>query len=334
MTSILNSTEYDSDAIFNELEKFIISQKEEHEEHFNYCPDCNVSMNQSGVGNEYHCPSCGLIKKIIGSSSVDDFSSNVKTFSGKIGSYTSYQQKEIIKTLLFNNNENSSFKIPRDILLKTVEKYHSIQNILIEEEENGITKEKKFVKRGQVKDCVLAKLLYYECMASGIARRQKDLAEFMGLESNGLSKGDNILKKLEYNNLITLPKEQDQTESYISRYFETLSIDKDNYKKFIYDIIQLANKRKIGRSSISCSKVVGSIWFLICYQSTIDDTLNISKERLELACDNIRSNTFTNFSKELEKNLQYFLGLFLKHNIYHGEGIIVKKITVKNGKII
>lgn len=317
-----------AEELFNDLNENLIGENDyEHESQFNYCNSCNIPMNHSGCGDGYKCPNCGYIRKIIGNiKDCDDLSCNVKSSNRKY----SVQQQETIRNELFDLNEKSSFKIPKDILSRVAEKYHSIQNHVIEEEEDGVMKEKKFVRRGQVKNRVLAAILANECMKSGVARRNSDIAEFMALDNNGFSKGENILKSLSRKGIIELCEEHDQTESFIRRYFSALSVESENYVGFVYDLIQLSIKKKIGMSSVACSKVAGGIWFLITHQSKVDKDLDISKEQLEIACDNIRSNTFTNFSKELEANKGWFLGLFLKYEIYPGDGVMIwKKTRVK-----
>jgi transcription initiation factor TFIIIB Brf1 subunit/transcription initiation factor TFIIB len=192
--------------------------------------------------------------------------------------------------------------------------YNDIQKILI----NTPDGEKKFVKRGDIKDEVLGKLIKYECDRAGIARMDKEIAEFMRLPSAGLSRGESILRQLHNQGKIELPINIDPTEGFIERYLESLDINKPHYKDFIAELIQVANTIGVGLRSIANSKVVGAIWVLVQKEK-----LPITLNELDKKC-NIRRNTFLKFSTAITDKIHKFVDVFEKYNIPHG--VIIRRL--------
>lgn len=289
----------------------------------NYCSDCNIPMELSGT--EYQCNLCGLTSRNETEGTIKDHdetvSANIRITTGAnrgrfyniTSDYTKTQKKMIIDQLLQHQVHYAGPSFPINVLNATATQYNRIQKIITEDEidENGIvTRQKKFVRRGGIKDEVLAGLIYFECIREKLVRKKKDIATFMGLVTNGFARGENILRNLEAEGKIEIPVDEEPIEGFIDRYLEALNLDDPNYSKFIIDIIVESEKKKIGMNSQISSKIVGAVWILInrC-------RLGISAQALEKAADNTKKNTFTKFYNIVFANMDVFGMIFDKYNI-------------------
>ena len=161
--------------------------------------------------------------------------------------------------------------------------------------------EKKFVKRGSIKDEVLAAILYYECIAAGTARKKRDIAALMRLPTFGFSKGEHILRDLRAKGQIDIDMDNEPISSFVDRYMEALGLEDQRYKDFIEKIVVLSEERKIGMNSQISSKIVGAIYLLITTKG-----LPITIHALEKATDNTKKNTFTKFYNAIKANMDIF----------------------------
>ena len=308
---------------------------------FTYCQVCNVNMNQTPAGLE--CPECHCTKQIIGDlkDCVVESSGILKTsISGKKSEYTSVpdnsksQRKQILDQLIrLNDVYTSGPKFPKNILESTANSYNDIQKLVIDTfDDNGeVNGGKKFVKRGSIKDETLGAWLYYTCINSGLSRKKKDIAEFMQLSSNGISRGDTILRNLYNEGKITIPAYVEPSDDFSRRYLEALGLLKmteygdmtetsERYKGFVDELVETSIKKRIAACSIKSSKIVGAIWVLI-----VKENLGIKESLVEDACDKTRKNTFTRFSKAIDENITAFIPVFEKYKI--NVGFKYKKIV-------
>jgi hypothetical protein len=299
---------------------------------FNMCPECRTAMNSIGGG--YECASCGLTLHIDGDvKDCDEESvSNLKMMSGRkvyniSSDYSRTQKKSILEQLLSKNQAYNGPKIPKDVLMRAAVGYNEIQKkvVLDELDEDGnVCKQKKFVKRGNIKDEILGAFVYFECIRAKITRKKKDIAVFMQLQNNGISRGEDILRSLANRGEINLPINNETRESFIDRYLEALNIESDRNRDFINDLVTASIEKKIGMNSVMSSKIVGALWILV-----VKDKLKITPEQIQDKCDNIKKNTWLRFSNAILANIIKFIGVFEKHRVDHGlHGKIIKKTTL------
>jgi hypothetical protein len=297
----------------------------------NYCRDCSMAMNFDPTTSTWTCEECPIQTHSIGGGNTIGSSSGTikiargskKNYYNGSQDYTKTQRRAILDQLFKNNDLYTGRKIPKDVLVKAAENYNETQQLKIEEiDSDGTTTDKKFVKRGTIKDQILAKWIQIECIRAGTPRRKKDIAEFMRLSSQGFSKGEEILRNLHAQKKINIPIYEEPMEDYTERYLESLGLDNDpKYYDFIIKLVECAIEKRIATSSVLTSKIVGSIWILITHCK-----LGIDANKVESACDNIRKNTFTRFSKAIEDNILKFVDVFIEYNIPHGiKGKIIKK---------
>ena len=283
----------------------------------NYCPDCPETPMLLHA-DEYKCPGCGRTE------SAELVGVDIRTLMGAntlgrfrgAGEYAKTQKESVLKQLKYNN-ETSGSKFPLDLLDEVATQYNSIQKSTedVYDEEGTVIKTKKFVRRSNIKDEVLAALIHFECVKRGVVRKKKDIATFMKLQSNGFSSGEKILRNLFAEGKITIDIGDEPIDGFASRYFDCLGIDNESYINFVVDIIKVAEQKKIGVNSFTSSKVVGAIWILITQLR-----LKITVEQLESAGDNTKKNTFIKFYKEVAKNNKLFIHIFKKYGVPLLEG--------------
>jgi len=290
---------------------------------FNYCPQCNVSMEIDGC--EYMCPKCGQIQERAEERAEDsETNSSIKLSSANgrssrfyINNSASNQKDNIYKQLIhrYNNPPESILLPPKDVLNEVAETYASIQSKVATEyyDKDGISAgTKKFVHRSYIRSEILACLIDITCKKHKTPRSKTDIAKFMGLGTAGYSRGENKLRAV-------VPDLYKSTEApddasfidvgYIGLYFATLSID-PKYTEFIVDIVKLSEDENICMSSQPTSKIVGAIWVLITQMK-----LPITLQTVESAANKIKRNTFMKFAKAVTQADELFDSVFEKHGI-------------------
>jgi len=304
----------------------------------NICKNCNVAMQYS-TNSQYECPVCFVNIDIIGD--VKDTSEETSRGVLKITSshssrslytsvpnYAKTQKKQILDQLTAYNEMYTGVKISRDIIIATANQYNEIQKLTIDEvKDDGETStQRKFVKRGDIRSEIIGACLYYECQRAGSPLKKKDIAAFMKLGSNGISRGENVVRVLHLKNKINIPINYESNEDLIIRYLDALNLyeldqtgeltkQTSNFVNFVADLVNMADLKHFGTASISSSKISGAIYILIQKMN-----LDIKNEAICKACDNIRVTTFSKFSKIIldEKNILSFISVFEKNNIPHG----------------
>jgi hypothetical protein len=304
----------------NLFEKLTEKKIEIKNESVNCCPECSIIMTLSGI--EYQCPECGFVRTYHPDSCIDH--DDVVSNSIRIGTgmnkgrfynitadYAKTQMKFILNQLIQNSNNYKGKAFPMNVLRAAAEKYNTIQKIITEStfdtDGNEIGK-KKFVRRGNIKDEVLAGLIYFEGIRENLVRKKKDISEFMKLPNAGFSRGEDILRNIEAEGKIDLPVDEEPMAGFIDRYLESLDLPEDLYKDFIIEIVEESEKRKLAMSSQISSKIVGVIWFII-----VKCKLPITTQELEVATDNTKTNTFIKFYKILNARINIFEPIMKKY---------------------
>lgn len=287
---------------------------------YNYCPKCDVPMQV--VDGEYTCVICKKSTLSYDASTMqDNLPASMKIGSGPlrgryynvVSDYSRTQKLTVLRQLLQNQVEYTGNAFPINVLNNTATSYNMIQKHVLEDvqvDDGVVGGKKKFVRRGNIKDEVLAGLLYFECIREKVVRKKKDVAAFMKLKTNGFSRGEDILRGLHAEGKIDIPVDDEPKEGFIDRYMETLNLDNPDYVKFVVEICDRSEDRKIGMGSQISSKLVGSLYIIILHLN-----LPITSAQLEKAADNTKKNTFFKFTKIVLSRMDVFGDIFDKYNI-------------------
>lgn len=308
---------------------------------YDICLECGVCMKK--VNDGYECPSCNIINSIEGDikDCSEDAFSMICTRIGQRSvvnsastNYERIQRRTLINQLYRLNEEyDSDNKIPRDIIYNTARLYNDIQKLDVDCIEDGvIVGQKKFVRRGNVKDEILGACLYYESLRSnGVARTKRDIAKFMKLKDGGISRGEEVLRKLHNAGKINIPMNINPVEDFAERYLHALDLieyaedryhlicegvlsDKSRrYKDFVVDLVEASRRRKVGIKCVLNTKIAGSIWVLVYHEK-----VHVEPKEMEKACDGVKKNTYMKFFNLIEKNKHKFVDIFEKYDIKHG----------------
>lgn len=289
---------------------------------YNYCPDCNIPMILSGC--EYQCGDCGQVQQFSPDSCKDHgeavngsiritTGANKGRFYNITSDYSKTQKKLILDQLMANRSSFSGNAFPIDVLDAAATQYNMIQKMITEDDvdiDGKIRGQKKFVRRGNIKDEVLAALIYFECVRKGLVRKKKDIAKFMKLPNNGFSRGEDCLRNLHAEEKIDIPIDEEPISGFSERYLESLGLDNPMYNEFINEIVEESERKKIGMNSQVSSKIVSAIWVLV-----VKCKLNISAAEIEKACDNTKKNTFMKFYKCIFDQPIVFMPVFKRHGV-------------------
>lgn len=273
------------------------------------CPDCNIAMEITV--SECICPQCGLIKEYVidAHKSPDDLITGT-TSRGRyytVGDYSKTQLATIMAQLSGNAREFEGNAFPPNVLTAAAETYNKIQKHTVEEPSGG---QKKFVKRGSIKDEILAALIYFEGIrVAGLPRKRRDITKFMKL-SGGFARGENILRDLAAEGVIELPQIEDTIEGYIDRYIDALDIDDDRVREFVIESVNASETARICMTSLLSSKIAGAL-----YTAIIGLKLPIPVADIEAAADGCKRNTFKKFYEAIKGNRKVFGDIVKKHGL-------------------
>jgi predicted RNA-binding Zn-ribbon protein involved in translation (DUF1610 family) len=326
------------DKIFDQLCDVDKSSSDEDDSQ-GFCSSCNVSMNFIEETHTYECPECHEQKEIeCGKRDYTDDKSNIigvikmnsKSYRRcSYNNYTDYRKNQ--HRVIFNKLENwnqtyGGPKLPKHIINRVSSLYYQIQLTEIGDED----RDRRFIRRRDTVNEILGALIYHVCIDEKSPRRKSEIVDMINKSEgcSGIAGGDSILRELVADGKVqlkleplTIEDENNIMVQFTERFLESLGINKQNYKSFVCDMVNASKRKKIGISSLTTSKIIGSIWVLIQHEK-----VDISKETLMNTCDNIRATTFLRFAAAIEDNILKFIKVFEDNGIKHGfEGRIVKK---------
>ena len=212
--------------------------------------------------------------------------------------YSQYSKMNSLKEIHNWNSQSSNIKLPKNVMEEANNMFAKI-------------KEKGHVYRKDVKKGVQSACLYYACYNNGISKTPNEIAQVANIAEKFHSAGDRILRDLNERGVIELPKKINPILDYVNRYFEILKIP-IQYKKFVLEIIYLADKEKLHVlcDSKNNTKCIGAIYMLIDRMKF----LNIDKEKIDRDCD-ISKTTFIKYYNMLCRYYRKFIHIFIKYNI-------------------
>lgn len=285
------------DSLFEKFASFQLEEESEDNKHsHNICPSCDMLLSYIKEQDEQSCGNCGFIRNGGGEAGITKGAINgcirVMSKNNKVRVYSiatdnsRLQQKSIVDLMMSRDNEYPEQKIPKGIIMATVNIYNEMQKNIVTEED------KPFVKRGSIRHEVLASILFYKCIEMGSPRRKRDIATYMQLQTSGFCRGEQIMR-----NIMTMNKGIDikldicvaVADGFASRYLAMLGID-PKYEAFIVDFIAKTEEINIGMASQTSSKVAGVIWILIRGLG-----LKFSRAELEKATNGCKQNTYMKY---------------------------------------
>lgn len=283
-------------------------------DHYLFCAGCDLQMNNI-FDNTYECPSCERqythYETVANFGGRDDM--QTKGTNGKIHKFRTrgveYRLQQIQNNkihLMMLNEKYQGSKIPVEILDEAAKRYSSLQISYYN------LRKKKFVRRGNIKEQILACFVFRLLKKKGMARQRSEVAQIFGLESTGFSAGETQLQELE--NALNLDLVYDPSDEIIDlakRYLKSLE-ESSGHKiytpknlQFVINLVIRAEVIKCGICCYSYSRVAGAVYML-----TNECKKKFKNNIIESACDFCKKNTFERFHRVVIINNHYFEDIF------------------------
>jgi hypothetical protein len=305
------------------------------------CVDCNIAMRHLMDGI-YDCPTCS--QEYISSVSVNVTKSGdtcVRDSKGRMRRTRTktqdYRKQQIAHNRAVMMTRNDDYRretgyrgIPDDVINEVSYTYSDLQvmyyNLL------GT----RFVRRGKIKDQILACLVYKLMKKKGMPMQRAEVAKIFVLDESGFSTGETQVQELEESLELDLVSNIiDETVDLSIKYIRAIdrAIIADN---IVYDgevttvdniqfVVNLVMRAEVIKAGICCylySRVSGAISILLTELS-----LKIRNKLVEEACDSCKKNTFDRFRKIVQNNAVYFDDIF--DALADGDGTLdgIKKLA-------
>lgn len=284
---------------------------------YKLCPNCDIDMLPD-INNMLQCKQCGLVIECITENTNYEPSMNMYNTMGSehipircvgknsfriqhelrvnTSQYAVVQEANMRRQLENRNFHSEGLKIPKSVILSTVDKYKTIR------------KSSK-IHRGDVLKGILASIVYYECLTHGIVRKPKEICEWFDISEKDMSKGDKILRTLEEDKVINLPINQSNEEEYVSSYLTRMDMSQ-RYKPQMLEILERMETLRVGNPNARLSTKVSALIFMIVLSDNID------KQAEDIATEfSIAVPTFKSFYTDIVKRKKNLQDLFDKFNI-------------------
>lgn len=283
------------------------------------CQDCGATIPYA----QKACAQCGRVKPEIEleeRACVNSGAVRISTGRNKgrhysiSGDYSSAQRRALMLELTcLNTAAKGTQKMPTQVIYRTVQLYNQIQRdakITEYDMEGKLVSKRIYVCRRNSKLELLASILYAVCIASGLARKPKDIADFVGLQTGGYARGDNKLRKLVHEGVVDLELDKETSTVFAVRYLEMLEINKPELLDFVVDLVETSERVFMCMDSLISSKVAGAIWLAVKRAG-----LAVTVEQLERATDNTKKNTFSKFEYAVYSRPDIFDSVFKRHGV-------------------
>jgi len=275
---------------------------------YNIC--CGKEMSYTDTG-KIECSECRLTKIVHGDYSIDHVnitapqsvltnnksSFYVKMFHSSKNDYNVMRDKYIANILQRMYNAANTKLMPQIT-------YNARVMCL------SIMKVKTY--RTKVLREIIAACLYYSCIKEKTYRLQKEIAQYVGLDTFGFSTGVSIVIEMSKRGVVNIETNINPTKELIDLNMSRLGIDNAEtarYKRFAYKVVEISHKYNISLNSMSYSKSIGSI-YLIVENLFPEITLDIITEKCK-----IHQNTVKKFTSDVKAYFSYFKSTYEHYGI-------------------
>lgn len=274
------------------------------------CPRCSELLVYVNEVDEERCNKCGLARAGGGQAGISKSAisgcirvsngTKVRVYGINTGDNSRAQHKTVTDLLSQIDASFNGPKIPKEILAATANVYSEIQRC---------NKERPFVKRGSIRREVLAAIMFFKCIEMGSPRRKRDIAIYMQLKTYGFCRGEQIIRNLVSDKVISLNMDIDISYGFTSRYLAMLGIDK-KYEKFVTDFIERTEELNVGTSSQMSSKIAGAVWILVKGIG-----LKLSRDDVEKATGGCKQNTYMKYCNSVSVAAKDLEDIFIAHEV-------------------
>ncbi len=287
------------------------------------CCACLIPMRHLMDGI-YDCPGCSqeyisnaaVSENKSGDTCVRDSKGRMRRTRTKTQDYRKQQIAHNRAVMMTRNDdyrrESGCRGIPDDVINEVAYTYSDLQvmyyNLL------GT----RFVRRGKIKDQILACLVYKLMKKKGMPMQRAEVARIFVLDESGFSTGETQVQELEESLELDLVSNIiDETVDLAIKYLraidraviaEKIVADEVTTLDNIQFVVNLVMRAEVIKAGICCylySRVSGAVSILLT-----EIGLKIRNKVVEEACDSCKKNTFDRFRKIVQNNSVYFDDIF------------------------
>jgi hypothetical protein len=280
----------------------------EQNDSYNMC--CGKEMSYNDIG-KIECSICNMTKVVHGDYLVDhvNISAPQSILSG---------MKSSFYVKMFHTSKND-YNIMRDKYIGTIlnRMYNAattklMPQIIRNAKDMCLSIMKVKTYRTKVLREIIAACLYYSCIKEKTYRLQKEIAQFVGLDTFGFSTGVSIVIEMSKRKVVDIETNINPTKELIDLNMSRLGIDlpeTQRYKRFAYKIVEISHKNNISLNSMSYSKSIGSI-YLIVENLFPEITIDIITEKCK-----IHQNTVKKFTSDVKAYFSYFRSTYEHYGV-------------------
>jgi len=275
---------------------------------YNIC--CGKEMSYNDIG-KIECSICNMTKVVHGDYLVDHVNISAPQ-SILSGMKTSFYVK------MFHTSKND-YNVMRDKYIGSIlnRMYNAattklMPQIIKNAKDMCLSIMKVKTYRTKVLREIIAACLYYSCIKEKTYRLQKEIAQFVGLDTFGFSTGVSIVIEMSKKGVVDIETNINPTKELIDLNMSRLGIDlpeTQRYKRFAYKIVDISHKNNISLNSMSYSKSIGSI-YLIVENLFPEITIDIITEKCK-----IHQNTVKKFTTDVKAYFSYFKSTYEHYGV-------------------
>lgn len=257
---------------------------------------CGQKMSLLPSGTEWVCDKCGFMEaNMVESETEYHGAANTvpvamriqgpqsqkfqKKLMGSTSDYRAAQKRATYDQMAAYVHRYQGNKIPPNVIQEAVEYYYAMQ-------------QQHIIKRGAVREGIMASCMYRKCRELGVPRKPKEIIAIFGISQSDLSHGEKILDDLHARGLLPRLRyvsEEENVREYLLRYLVSLQLPRED-AHFAERLVRFTVKYCIAENTVVSTKCAGAVF---CVTEKYPDR-GVSKEQVAAKC-NISKSTFIRF---------------------------------------
>lgn len=280
------------------------------------CDDCNEIFIK--VEYDLMCQKCGVVVQGVNSPEfvTDD---DPKTLNYRLAGANAFlYQSNMYKSSTSNyaatqmiHNERT-FRNCTNRYIEQGKRLPFPQNVCARSAKLFLEVQKHCIRRSENRHLIMASCLYFAGIEMGSLPPIQEIADFMQLETRGISKGINFLRELKSEGKISFDPNQSIASAKIKTLFDYLKITDSKLSAAIMDIIDTMKVKNIGSSLHMETKVIGATFCALLRCPTLEE--RISMTEFCSKC-NTRKNSVSSIYNMLTDYHSHFEQVYLAHDL-------------------
>lgn len=299
------------------------------------CPECLEALVVKGI--EYECPVCRAVFRAADLAAVIPVSApaepGAQALRGRlrmVGPESGWYQPDLDRT-----NPGDYAETQKKTTYAELKRLNAVylgrggnpfpHNVLMEVVTNYNFVQREAVKRSQMKRVILAALLFHACIKHGFVRSKEEVSEWAGLNSHGIARGDDYLRRIDEDKGLEINMNRCRLEAHIATNLRKLGLADARYGPVgdaVAAVVRRATERSVGIISILRSKVIATIYEVAVRGRALLRRLDPKAPPITVGdvverCK-VRKHTIVRFRQELANYHSLFADLYAAHGLASG----------------